>query len=309
MPNCWAIVLDDGDLDELGEGRRDGDDRGGEDDRDDAARVDPEGQVRALAAVDLPADDPLGVGDGDAPLAALDEDDEGDDGDHQGAQEDDLQRVHGAAAEVAEEAVQAGGEADDDAGEDDEGDAVADAPGRDLLAQPHDEDRPRGQGQDGQELEPQPPWGTMRAPPGALEALQEDGDAEGLDEADADRPVAGVLGDLLPPELALLGQPLEVGPDDRQQLEDDRGADVGHDAQGEDRHPRHVPAREQVDEAEDGALLLRPEFRQGRGADARVGDLAADPVDGQEEQGEDDPLAELRDAEDVADAVEHGLTR
>ena len=37
----------------------------------------------------------------------------------------------------------------------------------DLLAQPHDEDRPRGQGQDGQELEAAGPGlGTIRAPPG-----------------------------------------------------------------------------------------------------------------------------------------------
>ena len=93
--------LDDRDLDEVGHRRRDGDDRGGEDDRDDAARVDPERQVRALAAVDLPADDPLGVGDRDAALAALDEDDEADDGDHEGPEEDHLQGVHGPGPQAA----------------------------------------------------------------------------------------------------------------------------------------------------------------------------------------------------------------
>ena len=51
------------------------------------------GQVGALAAVDLAADDALGVGHRDAALAALDEDDEGDDGEHHRAHEDDLDRV------------------------------------------------------------------------------------------------------------------------------------------------------------------------------------------------------------------------
>ncbi len=181
-----------------------------------------------------------------------------------GPEEDDLQGVHLPGPEPGEQSAEAGREADDDAGEDDERDAVADAPLRDLLAQPHDEDGPRRQGQDGQQLEAPARADDDRRPGRRLQRLEEDGDAEGLDEADADRPVAGVLGDLLPPELPFLGQALEVGPDDGQQLEDDRGADVGHDAQGEDGHPGHVPAREQVDEAEQSALLALPELGQGR---------------------------------------------
>jgi hypothetical protein len=192
-----------------------------------------------------------------------------------------------------------------DPGEDDERDPVADAALRHLLAEPHDEDRPRGQGQHDQELEGQAGRGHDARPAGAAEALQEEGDAPGLDEADDDRAVAGVLGDLLPPELAFLAQPLEVRPDDLEELEDDRGADVGHDAQGEDRHPGHVPAREHVDEAQDRSRLGLPEFLEGVGRDAGVGDLAAGPVDGQQGEGEDDPLPQLGDAEDVADAVEH----
>ncbi|MBS1226103.1 MAG: hypothetical protein H6R32_37 [Candidatus Aminicenantes bacterium] len=226
-----------------------------------------------------------------------------DDRDHQGGEEDDLQRVHLPRPQAAEEADKGAREVDDDAGEDDERDAVADAPLRDLLAQPHDEDGPRGQGQDGQELEAPARIEDDRGPGRGPQGLEEDGDAEGLDEADDDRAVAGVLGDLLAAQLALLGQALEIGPDDRQQLEDDRRRDVGHDAQGEDGHPGHVPAGEQVDEAEQGALLALPELGQGRRAQARVGDDAADPVDREEQEGEDDPLAQLGDAEDIADAV------
>ena len=152
-------------------------------------------------------------------------------------------------------------------------------------------------------LKPQPGLSTIGAPAGRPDGLEEDGDAEGLDEADADRAVAGVLGDLLAAELALLRQALEVGPDDGQQLEDDRGRDVGHDAQGEDGHPGHVPAGEEVDEAEQGPLLRLPELLQGGRVEAGVRDLPADPVDREQEEGEDDPLPQLGDAEDVADAV------
>ena len=259
----------------------------------------------ALPAVDLAADDALGVGHRDAPLAPLDEDDEGDDGQGHGGHEDHLDRIPSSGLQAGDHAAQAGRETGHDAGEDDQGDAVADAALRDLLAQPHDEDRARGQGQDGQELERQARVGHDGRPAGALQALQEEGDAPGLDDADGQRAVAGVLGDLLAAQLAFLGQPLQVGPDDRQQLQDDRGADVRHDAQGEDRHLRHIAAREQVDEAEDGALLGGPELGQGGRTDSGIRNLSAGPVDGQEGQGEDDPLAQLGDREDVADAVQH----
>ena len=86
--------------------------------------------------------------------------------------------------------------------------------------------------------------GDLRLP------LEEDRDAERLHDAQEDRAVARVLRDLAAAELAFLRQLLEVRPDDRQQLQDDRRADVRHDAEREDRHLRQVPAREHVVEAE-----------------------------------------------------------
>jgi len=99
---------------------------------------------------------------------------------------------HGPGLHAGHHAGEAGREADDDAGEDDERDAVADAALRDLLAQPHDEDGPVVRVRTVSNLKPQPGlrrWTLRRGPNG----LEEDGDAEGLDQADADRAVAGVL--------------------------------------------------------------------------------------------------------------------
>jgi len=79
------------------------------------------------------------------------------------------------------------------------------------------------------------------------------------------------LRDLLAPDLALLAQFFEVGPDHRQQLQDDRRRNVGHDAEGEDGQLAEVAAREQVDETEDRSLLLLEQPQQRLGIDARRG--------------------------------------
>ena len=68
--------------------------------------------------------------------------------------------------------------------------------------------------------------------------------------------VAGPLGDLAAPQLAFFLQLFERGNHHRQQLQNDRRRDVGHDAQRENRQPADVAAREQIEEAED-----RPELR------------------------------------------------
>ena len=76
-----------------------------------------------------------------------------------------------------------------------------------------------------------------------------------------------------------------MGNHDREELEDDRGTDVGHDAQGEDGQPLESPSGEHVDEAEERSLGLGEKSGQGRGIDPRRGDMNADAVDGQEQKG------------------------
>src|SRR3712207_8089047 len=51
--------------------------------------------------------------------------------------------------------------------------------------------------------------------------------------------------------LALLLQLLQRRDDDRQQLQDDRGGDVGNDPEREDRDPGQAAAREGVEEVQD----------------------------------------------------------
>ena len=133
------------------------------------------------------------------------------------------------------------GKPDDDAGEDDQRHPVADAALGDLLAEPHDEAGAGRQRQHRHQPERQARVIDQRQAAGDLRLpLEEDRDAERLHDAQQDRAVARVLRDLAAAQLAFLRQLLEVRPDHRQQLQDDRRADVRHDAERENRHLRQV---------------------------------------------------------------------
>ena len=95
-----------------------------------------------------------------------------------------------------------------------------------------------------------------------LEAREQEHVADRLSERQTDGQVARVLGDPRLADLALLLELLQRGHDDLQQLQDDRGRDVGHDPEREDRDPPEAAAREQVQQPEDPVaaevLLDRP---------------------------------------------------
>ena len=123
-----------------------------------------------------------------------------------------------------------------------------------------------------------------------------------LDGAEDDGGVARVFVDLLPAALSFLHHGLERGDDAAQELEDDRGRDVGHDPQAEDRAHADRGAAEHGHGAEElargvGALLLLPVPELGL-VDDRQGDVEADPVDGQEHGREQDLPPQLGDLED-----------
>src|SRR4029453_17812080 len=118
--------------------------------------------------------------------------------------------------------------------------------------------------------------------------------------------VAGVLRDLSAAELAFLRELLEIGPDHRQQLQNDRRADVGHDAQREDRHLGQVAAREHVVQPEHAVAreLFSKRFER-READARNRDHVADGIHGQQAKRKQDTLPQIRDGKQVLQAVVH----
>ena len=80
---------------------------------------------------------------------------------------------------------------------------------------------------------------------------------------------------------------------DGHELHDDRGRDVGHDVEGEDRHALDGAAREHVEHAEDAAALLLEDLGEGGRIDAGHRDVGAEAIDDQRAQGEPDALLEL----------------
>ena len=141
------------------------------------------------------------------------------------------------------------GEPSGDLGEDEDGHAIADAALGDELTQPHDDGGTGGHREHHDDDEED----VLVIDDGQLTGLEQrarnsHGDeCSGLQNAQHQREVAGVLGDLVLPGCTLLLQRLELGNDDRQQLQDDRRRDVGHDSQREDRQLQQRTTGEHVD--------------------------------------------------------------
>ncbi len=128
-----------------------------------------------------------------------------------------------------------------------------------------------------------------------------DGDRERLHDAEQNRQVARVLRDLAPAEFALFLQALQVRPHHGHQLQDDGRRNVRHDAQRKNRQPAEVAAAEQVNDAQDRALILLEELRQHVGVDARRGQEGAQAIHRQHRQREQQPLAQVRNPEHVGE--------
>src|SRR3954464_639103 len=269
-------------LDELAHGRRERHDRGGEDHRDDAGHVHAQRQVGLPAGAHAPPDHALGVLDRDAPLALPDEDDRGDDAEREERHADleDLVRVRPPRLHALREAG-------DDRREDHQRDAVADAALGDELAHPHEQHRARGERDHDEEDVRRVEARDDRRARARREAAEQEDVADRLGEREADGEVARVLRDPRLADLALLLQLLERRHDDREQLQDDRCRDVGHDPEREQRDPAEAAAAERVQQVQDAAVAeLLLDLVDGLDVDARHRDVRADAVEGEQERRE-----------------------
>ena len=196
------------------------------------------------------------------------------------------------------------GHAGDDAGKQNHGDTVAHTELIALLAQPHQE---TGAGHPGDHNHQGHPDAVLGEHALAVKAVSEDEVvAQSLEEGDAN---GGVAGDGLELLLALLAAfPLETlqgGDGHGQQLDDNGAVDIGLDTQGKDRRLGKGAAAHHVIQAQDGgahALEIGAE-----GVSVHIGDRdgAADAVNDQNQQREEDLLAKLRDTPGLANGLDH----
>ena len=277
--------------------------RAGEDDRDHARLVDLQRDVGALAAVHAPAHHPFGELHGDAALALLHEDDA-----HHQDQGHHHETGQGVVAVVGSDLGELGRQRRHDAGEDEQRHAVADAALGDQLPHPHQQGGARGEGQDNYEHGPHREVGQQVDPAHQGAAVEQECEAGRLEKGDADGEVARPLGDLALAHRTLLLPLLDAGDHHTEDLHDDRGRDVGHDPQREDGELGERAAREQLHEPEDPTrrVGLVPHQLHGVGIDVGRGDEGAQAVYAEDEQREEDLVAQIRDAEHVQHAVQHG---
>ena len=295
----------------VGEQDRQVEHRAGEDDRDHAALVHLERDVGALAAVHAPAHHPLGELHRDAPLALLDEHDGDQQHDRQGEQCDEERR-----ALLGVEPGAGAGERAHDRGEDQQRHAVADAALADELAHPHEQrgaggerehhDDHRERREVRQDVEAGGVATATEQPTAAV--VEQERQAGGLQQRDGHRQVAGPLGDLALPHRAHLLPLLQLRDHHGEDLHDDRRRDVRHDPEGEDGELGERAAGEQLEEAHHAtaALGLALQLLDGVEVDARRRHVGAHPVQGDDEQREEDLPPEVGDPEDVPDARQHG---
>src|SRR2546425_1145166 len=266
-------------------------DRDGEDDRDYARLVHTQRQVRAAPLVNLAAHHPLRRLDRDLPLRLLHLDDER--GHHDGEGGEEKQRcqvLRGAAA--GQQVVDGVRNAADDAGEDDQRDAVADAVLGDQLAEPHQHHGTGRQGHhDPHDAEP------VEVRQDALPA-EDEGQTPRLEQAEGHRQPAGPAGDLAAAVLPLLAELLGAGGNDRHQLHDDRGVDIWVDTHGDDGEGGQPAPGEQVEQPEERVRV--EQLVEGGLVGPGHGDVREDPEHQKESEGEEDLAAQLRNAERVA---------
>jgi hypothetical protein len=194
----------------------------------------------------------------------------------------------------------------DDRGEDEQRDAVADAALGHELTQPHEQDRARGERQDDDEHLAEVEVGDQLHPGGLLEGAEQEHVADRLRERETDGQVARVLGDPLLSDLTLLGELLQRGHRDLQDLQDDRSGDERHDAEREQRDPAQASTGEQVQQPEHAvAAQLGGDRRDRLGVDPRGRDVRPQAVEREHHGGERDLLADVRDPERSEDRRDH----
>ena len=183
-----------------------------------------------------------------------------------------------------------------DAGENDDRNAVAQAPLSHLLAEPHQEHGAGHQRDDGGEAEHQP-----RVDHQSGLRLERDRDAGRLEKREKYRPVARVLRDLALARLAFFLELLQLRGNRGHELHDDRGRDIGHDAEREDGEARKRPAREHVEQAENPALLRLKQLGELDRIDARHRNVRADPENDQRQKQKRQALLQVAEPPGLAE--------
>ena len=281
--------------------------RRGKDDRHNAGHIDLDGDVAGLAAVQLTADNTLGVLHRDAALGIGQDDhkDHRDQRQHDERRQEDVELgfpVLRAAHDVGHCAVD-GGPAGHDAGKDQHGKAVADALGIDLVAQPGAQLRTGGERQndDHRAEDARETFGVGKR----AHVADDEVVADGQHQADARAHIIGDAAHLALAFLTLFGEVFQVRDGHRQQLHDDGRVDGGLHAEGEDGALAQGAAGHHVQVLQHVAGTTGKHGGQRVGRDVGHGGRAAQAEQDQDQEGEQEPLAKIVDLPGIAEGFKH----
>src|SRR5207249_4925236 len=178
-------------------------------------------------------------------------------------------------------------------GKDDQRHAIADTAVGNLLAEPHDERR------SGRQCEHRHEYETDARVYNHALPLESNRDACRLHRAKHHREVTRVCGDLPASEFAFFGKLLQVWPDDRQQLQNDRCRDIRHDPQRKDGEAPEITASEQIEKSEQCSRRLIEEVRKCCRIDAWRRNVSTNTIDTKEREHKGDTLPQIRYVKNV----------
>ena len=227
----------------MGDRGREHEDRGSEDGRDDSGSIEFEREVRRLPAGDLGSCDALGVLDRDTSVGTFKEADHTDDEDHESNKQKKLYELVREHLNSRDDRTRKRG---DDAGVDQKANPISDPVFGHLFPEPHQENSPGGESEDRHKDERSVVIDDQAGDILIL-AAKPHRDSDPLDHREKDGAVAGVLVDLLSSDLSLAVEASKRRDRDGKKLDDDGGADVGHDAERKDRHPFEGSPRKHID--------------------------------------------------------------
>ena len=267
--------------------RRQQQQRRGKNRRNNACGVHFDRQVAGAPVIDLHAHLTARILDVDLAQGALHEHHKGDQSSHQQDDPDDHNRRNRARTALAKELGQSGGNLGDDADKDDQRDTVTNAACGDLLTQPHQE---HGAPDQRDHSRRDKEHTRVRH---QITGLQADGKAIGLERRQQNRAIARVLVDLFAALFALFLHLLKRRNQRGQQLNDNRGRDVGHDAQRKNPHTAKRTAGEHRKDAPQTCGCTFHKVAQRVAVDPGNRNEGAKAINDQKAKGEKNPLTQL----------------
>ncbi len=241
------------------------------------------------------ADDTFGIMDRNPALGPFHENDYAHSHKHQGEDKNHDRWGHGSGLNQTDGVDDGRRHSSDNTGEYNQGNTVADTAFRNLLPHPHQKGGTSRQGYHGHQNKADARIGDDGFSSRTNHRLQPRRNSGTLDYRQDNRTVTCIFSDFLAALLAFLGQLLDRLKDHCQQLQDNRGTDIGHDAQCKNGHLLQGAAGKSTDQANQSPFSPFKKLGQHLGINPGCRYVTPNPIDRKHAQGKQNSTAQFRD--------------